>query len=135
MAIVGLGVDVVDVKRMDRALAGPRGARFRERVFTPAERAECERHPVLCAQRYASRFAAKEAVLKALGRRTRWGFAWREVEVTRDAASGAPAVVLRGRVAESARTLGAGRVLVSLSHESSVAVAQALAESAASWVS
>ena len=45
-------------------------------MFTPAERSECERQPKLIAQRYAARFAAKEAVLKALGARTRWGFAW-----------------------------------------------------------
>jgi holo-[acyl-carrier protein] synthase len=121
---------VVDVARMDSALAGPRGERLRERVFTAGERAECERQPKLRAQRYAARFAVKEAVLKALGRRMRWGFAWPEIEVTRDARSGAPAVTLRGRVAASAEAAGARRILVSLSHETTLAVAQALVESA-----
>jgi holo-[acyl-carrier protein] synthase len=130
VSVLGLGIDVVDVARMGRVLAGPRGERLCQRVFTVAERAECDRQPTLRAQRYAARFAAKEAVLKALGRRTRWGFSWPEIEVTRDDA-GAPMVALRGRVAERARRLGARRLLVSLSHESTVAVAQAVAESAA----
>ena len=129
MAVVGIGIDVVDVARMGAALSAPRGERLRQRVFTAAERVECERQPKLSVQRYAARFAAKEAVLKALGARTRWGFAWPEIEVTRDASSGAPTVALRGRVAASARALGVGCVLVSLSHESSVAVAEALLES------
>ena len=130
MSVVGIGVDVVDVARMDMALSGPRGERLRERVFTARERVECERQPKLRAQRYAARFAAKEAVLKALGSRTRWGFAWPEIEITRDAVSGAPAVTLKGRVAASAQALGARRILVSLSHESTLAFAEALVESA-----
>jgi len=129
VAILGLGIDIVDVARMQVALAGPRGQRLRERVFTALERAECDRQPKLRAERYAARFAAKEAVLKALGRCTRWGFAWPEIEVTRDASSGAPVVALHGRVAKTAHVLGAERVLVSLSHEATVAVAQAVAES------
>ena len=127
MAVVGVGIDLVDVARMEAALDGPLGERFRERVFTATERAECERQPRLRASRYASRFAAKEAVLKALGRRTRWGFAWPDIEIARNA-QGAPEVRLSGRAAEQARHLGACRVLVSLSHESTLAMAEAVAE-------
>jgi holo-[acyl-carrier protein] synthase len=130
MAVVGVGIDVVDVARMREALAGPRGNRLRQRVFTAVERADCERQPALSAARYASRFAAKEAVLKSLGRQARLGFAWPDVEIARNAA-GAPEVRLHGRAAERARGLGARRVLVSLAHEASVAVAQAIAESTA----
>jgi holo-[acyl-carrier protein] synthase len=127
MALIGIGVDVVDVARMRIALARRTGERLRRRVFTPSERADCEASSRTAAERYAARFAAKEAVSKALGRSTRWGFAWPEIEIVRNA-SGAPEVRLHGRTAKRARSLGARSVLVSLSHERSVAVAHAIAQ-------
>lgn len=126
MALVGIGVDVVEIARMRAALEGPRGPRFKRRVFTAAERADCDDAPEAAA-RYAARFAAKEAVCKALGKSARWGFAWPDIEILRTA-SGAPEVRLKGRVADRAQTLGARRLLVALSHERTVAVAQAIAE-------
>ena len=77
--IVGTGIDICEVGRMEKALTAGHGTRLRERVFTPAEVAYAQRkaNPY---QRYAARFAAKEAGMKALG--TGWhGVAWRDFEV------------------------------------------------------
>ncbi|UCC69762.1 MAG: holo-ACP synthase [Armatimonadota bacterium] len=94
-----------------------RRPRFAERLFTAAERAYCE-SKADPAPRYAARFAAKEAVAKALGRWLRW----HEVEITVDQ-SGRPRISLSGEAAELARIAGGGRLLVSLSHSHDYAVA------------
>lgn len=119
--IVGVGVDVVEIDRFAAALA--RRPRLAERCFTPAEAAYCRsrRFP---SQHFAARFAAKEAVGKALGiGMTRW----REVEVARG--RGAPSIVLHGRYAARAEDLGGARVHISLTHGRDSAVAFAVAES------
>jgi holo-[acyl-carrier protein] synthase len=129
MAVVGIGIDAVSIERMRRAAdASERGLRFRARVFTEHERTTCEarRDPAEC---FAARFAAKEAVMKALGAEG-ISFAFRDIEVTRGK-SGAPSVVLRGRVAERARELGAGRIHVSLTHAEPLALASIVIEEAA----
>lgn len=125
--IVGLGIDVCDVARMRRALAGSAGARFRARVFTDAEQAYCEARKQGRFASYAARFAAKEAAMKALG--TGWGdgVGWRDFEVVR-AGDGCPALALHGRAAVLARRRGIARWLVALSHDGGAAVASVVAE-------
>jgi len=127
MAIVGVGVDIVDVARMKHALSSGVGERFKRRVFTAEERAYCESRGVQAAQSYAARFAAKEAVKKALGGRARFGFAWPEIEVVR-LPSGAPRIRLHGRMKARADSMGAREIHLSLSHIEQVAVAHAVAE-------
>ena len=128
MAIVGVGIDVVDVERMRRALgSGAAGERFKRRVFTPDERAYCEGRGTLAAQSYAARFAAKEAVQKALGATATFAFAWPEIEVVRSP-SGAPRIVLHGRTRARAASMGASAVHLSLAHLEHVAVAHAVVE-------
>ena len=115
--ILGVGMDVVEVPRMQRILKSAWANRFLERVFSPEEIAVCERSAVP-AQGYAARFAAKEAVAKALGRWLRW----HEVEVVNDD-RGRPSVALSGEAAELARVPEGGHLLVSLSHSRDYAVA------------
>src|SRR5438105_3285452 len=103
MAIVGTGIDIIEVERVKRALTRePTGIRFRQRVFTGDEIAYCESrgHPRF--QSYAARFAAKEALMKALG--TGWNrhVGWSEIEVMRQRGS-APTIVVHGKAAEFAR--------------------------------
>lgn len=120
MPIVGVGVDVVEIDRFAEALR--RRPRLAERCFTEAEAAYCAAKP-FPPQHFAARFAAKEAVGKALGiGMTRW----REVEVVRG--RGAPTIALHGRYAERARELGVERVHVSLTHGRDSAMAFAVVE-------
>ncbi|MFN2428168.1 MAG: holo-ACP synthase [Candidatus Binatia bacterium] len=124
--MIGIGIDSVSIERMRRAAdASERGQRFRARVFTDGERRTCEarRDPAEC---FAARFAAKEAVMKALGA-AGIAFAFRDIEVTR-AVSGAPSILLHGRVADRARTLGAGRIHLSLTHAEPLALASVVVE-------
>jgi len=124
--IVGIGVDVFAVARIARELAGDSHG-LREQLFTPAEIAYCEakRYP---APHYAVRFAAKEALFKALGAAQVDGGSWREVEV-RDEASGRSRLILHGRLREVASALHADRVFVSLSHTRKWAIANVVLES------
>lgn len=120
--IIGIGVDIINVDRIQAALTNPRtGARFRERVFTAAESAYCERRRN-SQESYAARFAAKEAVIKALGR----AVGWREIEVLRH--SGPPTIVLHGRAQERAAQLGIQRFHLALSHTDELAIAYVIAE-------
>lgn len=121
MRIVGVGVDIVDVTRVERVLE--RHPRFTERVFTPAEVAYCE-SKANRATSYAGRWAAREATRKALGgiRRMRW----HDVRVER-APSGAPRMVLEGTAKERADALGVTEVLISFTHERTMATAFAIA--------
>ena len=104
--IVGLGVDVCEIDRMERALA--RHPTMRERVFTPEERAYCD-GKARPAESYAARFAAREAVIKALGGYR--GKRWQDVSVSRHP-SGAPSVVLTGnaKVRADANEIGRAHV-------------------------
>lgn len=117
--ILGIGTDLLDVARMARELEKD-GAGFRDRVFTPAEIAYCEarRYP---ARHFAARFAAKEALFKALAGPASDDF-WHEAEVERTG-DAAPRLVLHGRAKEAADRLGVKSVLVSLSHTDSLASA------------
>jgi len=123
--IVGIGIDLVEVARMAKALR-ERGERFEERVFTPAERAEC-RDRADRVQALAARFAAKEACLKALGTGWSGGVAFRQVAVVRGA-GGVPQIRLEGMAEARARALGVLRIHVSLTHEPGAAAAVVILE-------
>jgi holo-[acyl-carrier protein] synthase len=116
VAVVGVGIDVVDVSRFDEALQRTPG--LRHRVFTPAEAA-------LPLASLAARFAAKEALAKALGAPT--GLAWHDAEIV-SADSGDPAFVLRATVRARAEALGVATVHVSLSHDAGIASAVVVLE-------
>jgi holo-[acyl-carrier protein] synthase len=122
--IAGLGVDICEIARMERALA--RHPTMRERVFTPAEIAYCDAK-ARPAESYAGRFAAREATIKALGGYR--GRRWQDISVTRDA-SGAPGIALDGNAKRRADALGIARVLITFTHEKTSAVAFAVAVSA-----
>jgi len=121
--ILGVGVDIIDVERIQAALDHPRtGDRFRVRVFTDREVAYCMRRRH-AAESFAARFAAKEAMMKAFGR----AYGWREIEVVRG--TGAPTLQLHGRAQERAAALGLQRIHLSLSHTATLAIAYVIAES------
>ena len=120
--MIGIGVDLCEIDRMRIALE--RTPTLRERVFTDGERAYCDerRDPT---ERYAARFAAKEAVLKAMGVGV-GACKWREIEVAR-ADSGAPSVQLHGGAQRLAEERGIGRWLLTMTHTDRVAEAIAVA--------
>jgi holo-[acyl-carrier protein] synthase len=114
--IISTGVDLAEVVRIRGALEDPKiGRRFRDRVFTDTEIAYCERKQRGKFESYAGRFAAKEAVMKALGRG--WGakVRWRDIEVAR-ARSGKPNIVLHDKTAKFAAELGIRRWSLSITH-------------------
>lgn len=124
--IVGIGVDIVDIPRLERALAA-HGERFCRRVFTAREIAYCEQFANR-AERYAARFAAKEAARKALGAATPLvALAWHEVEIISSSA-GAPQLQFHGRAALLAHQLHIARAHVSLSHAPQHAIALVILE-------
>jgi holo-[acyl-carrier protein] synthase len=116
----------MDTSRVEQALQ-KHGERFARRVCTPAEIMYCEKfkNP---AERFAARFAAKEAAFKALGTGWREGVRWVDVEITH-APSGKPELILRGRAEEIARHLKVTRTAVSISHSDHYVVAQVIFES------
>ena len=121
--VIGLGLDLIELARF-RAAWQRRGDRFLERIFTDHERQVClrRRDPV---PELSARFAAKEATFKAIGTGLRRGVRWRDVEV-RNAPSGRPYLLVSGRVAEIARSLGGRRLVVSLTHSVDTAAAQVM---------
>lgn len=127
MPVIGHGIDMVENARI-AALLAAHGDRFTDRCFTVTERAYCDQSQRLRVQRYAVRFAAKEAVLKALG--TGWsdGIAWTDMEVLR-LGSGEPKLLLTGRAAEIAAHRGITEWWLSLSHTDAWSIASAIASS------
>jgi holo-[acyl-carrier protein] synthase len=119
--IVGLGVDICEIARMERALA--RHPTMRERVFTPEEISYCDAK-ARPAESYAGRFAAREATIKALGGYR--GKRWQDISVTRHP-SGAPSIRLEGHAERRADELGVTQVLITFTHEKTNAVAFAVA--------
>src|ERR671936_2868758 len=117
-----VGVDVIEIERIERALA--RYPAFRERCFTEAERAYCDSR-ANPPQHYAARFAAKEAVGKALGFGVAHAFAWREVEI---AGRPKPSVVLSGRLRARAKRASAREIDLSMSHSRELATAVAVVD-------
>jgi holo-[acyl-carrier protein] synthase len=124
--IVGTGIDIAEVDRI--AVSIERfGRRFLERVFTPEEIRYCE-SKANKAERYAGRFAAKEAAMKAIGTGWRHGVAWQDVEVTR-MPGGRPTIAFHGKAAEFFRQLSAVRAHLSITHTKDSAMAQVILES------
>ena len=119
MDILGLGIDIVDIKRMKKTLSGKAGARFIENTFTKNEIAcaSCEN-----ISKFATSFAAKEAVYKAFG--TGW-IEGKDVEVLRSKEEGTPSIRLHGEIEKIAKKRKIKKVLVSLSftEENAIAVA------------
>jgi holo-[acyl-carrier protein] synthase len=124
MAVVGLGMDVCAVERIRQILTGPRAERFLDRVFTPAERQLCSARSD-AASAYAARFAAKEALVKALGGPE--GLRWQDIEVAR-APNGAPGFNLSGFALEAV-TEKRARALLALTHDAGIAAATVVLES------
>ncbi len=118
--VVSIGVDIVDVRRVGSVLER-HPERFARRVFTEGEVADCAAtaHP---AQRYAARFAAKEAMMKALGTGWAEGVGFRDIEVVR-AATGKPFIRLSGVALQRSKRLGVSRIDLSMSHTREHAVA------------
>ena len=124
--IVGTGIDIAEVPRIAESIARF-GDRFLQRVFTEAERRYCDRKANRV-ERYAARFAAKEAGMKALGTGWNYGVRWRDIEVTRKPGN-RPTMVFHGKAAEFAARLGAVHVSLSLSHTAEQAIAHVILES------
>jgi holo-[acyl-carrier protein] synthase len=123
--IVGIGIDLCEVDRLEAAIAR-HGERFLTRIYTVSERAYCE-SKLNRMERFAGRFAAKEAAMKAIGTGWRRGVAWRDFEVTR-APSGQPVISFHGVASKIAGELGVKRALVSITHIKSMAMAQVTLE-------
>lgn len=127
-SILAHGVDLVEVARIDRLLKDHDG-RFIERVFTQGERDYADANLARRGEILAARFAAKEAVLKAIGTGWSGGIAWTDVEVVRDDA-GRPGVRITGAASQAARAKFNGHHvtwLLSLSHTGGLAMASAVA--------
>jgi holo-[acyl-carrier protein] synthase len=120
--IKGIGVDIIEIVRIQHTIEES-GERFLGRIFTPQEIAYCKSKQDMY-QHFAARFAAKEAMSKALS--TGWveTFRWKDVEVMNDR-SGQPRITVHGRLKES---LAASSILVTISHSESHAVAMVLIE-------
>lgn len=125
MAIVGHGIDLVDVPRIERMLR-EHAEQFRARCFTGREAAAADAS-ARPAEYLAARFAAKEAVLKALGTGWRHGIAWTDIEVVPDN-QGKPTIALTGQAALFAQSLGARRWTLSITHAGGSAIASVIAE-------
>ena len=123
--IVGLGADVVEIRRIRQALKH-QGERFIRRIFTEAEQEFCEarRDP---APHYAVRFAAKEALFKALGTGWAKGLSWQDVEVVRKEQD-APILVLSHAAEKQSQELGTRSIHLSLSHSDDSALAVVILE-------
>lgn len=115
---IGIGVDLVEVNRL---LAGQEG--LMERLLTEREREWCRRS-ARSLERLAGRFAAKEAVLKALGTGLKEGMSWQQIEILPNA-SGAPVVELFGMADERYREIGGQKILLSIAHDGGMAIAYA----------
>jgi len=124
--IVGTGIDIAEVPRIEASIARF-GNRFVHRIFTKAEIEYCESKANRI-ERYAARFAAKEAGMKAIGTGWNHGVAWRDVEVCRQP-GGRPTIAFHGKAADFAAKLGAVHVALSLSHTKEYAIAQVILES------
>jgi holo-[acyl-carrier protein] synthase len=123
--IVGTGIDIAEVPRIANAISRF-GVRFIQRVFTEGEIKYCD-SKANRVERYAARFAAKEAAMKALGTGWNHGVRWRDIEVRRQP-GGRPTIAFHGKAAEVAAKLGAVHVALSLSHTELQAIAQVILE-------
>jgi holo-[acyl-carrier protein] synthase len=126
--ILGLGIDIIEVPRIATTIER-HGSRFLEKVFLPSELLWYERKRSAAVEDLAGRFAAKEAMMKALGTGWRRGVQFRQIEVLNER-SGKPTIRLSGRTLEVAEALGVEGIHVSISHERTHAVAVVVLEGA-----
>jgi holo-[acyl-carrier protein] synthase len=124
--IVGLGVDITEVERIQSAIERY-GETFLRRIYTPTERAYCDQFKNKY-ERYAGRFAAMEAAMKALGTGWRRGVRWVDFEVARET-GGRPTISLHGAAKEIAAQLAVKRISLSITHTAAQALAQVIFES------
>lgn len=124
--ILGLGVDIAEVARV-KAVIERRGELFLRRVYTAKEREYCEQFRNKY-ERYAGRFAAKEAAMKALGTGWSRGVRWLDVEVVRQH-GGRPTIALAGQAKKIAEEMAVRRIALSITHTESQALAQVIFES------
>ncbi len=124
--IIGIGTDIIECLRIAQMIER-HGELFINRVFTPHEIQYCQSRK-LATQHFAGRWAAKEAILKALGTGWRKGISWRDLEI-RNEPGGRPVVALRGGARDVIEQLGITEMLISISHCRSHATAYALAQS------
>ena len=122
--IIGIGTDITECLRIARMIER-HGELFINRVYTPEEIRYCQNR-AQATQHFTGRWAAKEAVMKALGTGWRRGISWRDIEV-RNEASGKPVVAVRGGVKDVVEQLGITKLLVSISHCRTHATAYAVA--------
>jgi holo-[acyl-carrier protein] synthase len=123
--IVGTGIDIAEVSRIGNSIERF-GDRFLQRIFTAGERRYCD-SKANRVERYAARFAAKEAAMKALGTGWNYGVRWQDCEVARQP-GGRPTLVLHGKAAEFAAKLGVKNIALSLTHTEEQAMAQVILE-------
>jgi holo-[acyl-carrier protein] synthase len=124
LEIIAHGIDLVDFPRLEQMIER-HGQRFIDRIFTVAEQAYAGRHRNTV-EKYAGRFAAKEAILKLLGTGWRGKIAWTDIEVTNNEA-GRPEVSLSGEVKEIADRLKIRHISISITHTANFAIASAVA--------
>jgi holo-[acyl-carrier protein] synthase len=124
MAVLVHGIDAIDIARIGKMLA-EHGEAFVQRCFTACERQYAEQSQGLRVQRYAARFACKEAVMKALGTGWTQGISWQDISIGR-VASGQPTVTVQGRCGQVADQLGIHCWLVSLTHTPTLAIASVI---------
>lgn len=125
--IIGIGIDLVKISRIERA--AKQHAAFLDRVFTEREQEYCERQKYP-AQHYAARFAAKEALLKAFGTGLSAGMKWTDIEVLHGEGGG-PIVNVSGAVRDLADLKGVRQIMLSYSHDEGYAVAHAVLDGGA----
>jgi holo-[acyl-carrier protein] synthase len=123
--VVGLGLDIAEIDRIEAAIAR-HGAPILERLYTSSEVAYCESHRNKF-ERYAGRFAAKEATMKALGTGWRRGVRWRDIEVIREP-SGKPSLSLKGAAKRIAEELGVNNISLTITHSGNLALAEVILE-------
>jgi holo-[acyl-carrier protein] synthase len=123
--IVGTGIDIAEVPRIREAIERF-GQRFLQRIYTDGEIKYCD-SKANRGERYAARFAAKEAAMKALGTGWNHGVRWRDCEVVR-MPGGRPTMMFHGRAGEFAAKLGVKNVALSISHTEEQAIAQVILE-------
>lgn len=122
---MGLGVDITEVDRIQGAIER-QGERLLKRIYTPAEIAYCERFKNKF-ERYAGRFAVKEAAMKALGTGWSRGVRWVDIEVVREK-SGKPVLKLAGEAKQIAERMGVKNIAITITHTEKQALAQVIFE-------
>ncbi len=123
--VFGTGTDIIEVRRIENSIA--RSDAFVNKIFTEAEQAYCKARKAGIFQSYAARYAAKEAVFKALGTGYRYGMAFREIEVKNDKL-GKPEVVVHGKVKAFVNEQKITNIHLSLSHVKDMALAFVILE-------